>query len=547
MQVLTGLAVAELRASQWSDALEVLRVLYRKIESATTEEMSWTRRYFNSPEQVLLAEAVASFALDQRDDALAIVNRLDATPLALSAQLTAVAYHRWHGDRATAWQTLRAVRVRFPQEYAIVAEEARLLESEKSLREAEIVLEEYAKLHPQHLDSHLAVAVWRLEHGAADAAIAWLQTVASQFPKEISPRLLLADAVLAARNFDSADALIVELKWNPSANTSVTQLEARAALLRQGLREAAEVLSRSGTESERDPRLQYFRGEVAAADGRYSDSLSIYSRLLPYSDLRNVATWRILTSLAGQQTAGEAERQLIDILKSRPDDPLLLLAGVDLTVQQQKFDAAFSYLDRLGKLRPAGAEMPFRRAQLWAQKGDLAAAISEARQAVEADPEHIPSRLLLARLLVRNNEPLAAMEHVEHVIEWRPGTSDAYVLEAWSLFHQNRRDEALAVLRDQIARQPDQPATHAALASLLREVGQSDAAIQALRAGWERMPSNRVLFEPLVLALCEARKADEAFSLARRFAGDKPDLSSAVFLAELFLRGKAFEPARKLG
>ena len=47
--------------------------------------------------------------------------------------------------------------------------------------------------------------------------------------------------------------------------------------------------------------------------------------------------------------------------------------------------------------------------------------------------------------------------------------------------------------------------------------------------------------------LCETGQADETFSLARRFAGDRPDPQSSADLTELFVRGKAYNPARKLG
>jgi predicted Zn-dependent protease len=321
-------------------------------------------------------------------------------------------------------------------------------------------------------------------------------------------------------------------------------------LLRQGLREAAEILARSGSDSERDARLQYLRGELTGADGRPLEALSIYSRLAPYSDLRNATTRQILASLATlarQQMPAEAERQLVGILKSQPNDRLLLLAGVELAARQNKFDEAFSYLDRLDKLQPNGVEVPFRRAQVLARKGDFAAAATEARRAIASEADHIPSRLLLARLLAQLNDPLAALEQVERVIELRPGTADAYVLEAWSLDKLDRRDEALKVLRDQVQQRPADPNSHLALASMLRQAGQAGESLQVLRDAFERMPTNRVLAEPLILILCESGRADEAFSLARRFAGDRPDAKSAVYLAELFLRGRAFEQSRKLG
>jgi tetratricopeptide (TPR) repeat protein len=547
--VLTGLAIAQLNARQWSDALDLLRLIYDRLDKSPDEERILARRYFHTREQVLLAEAAALLALGQTDDSFALVKRLENTPFALQAQLMKISYHRLHGERTEAWQALRAARAKAPQDFSLVAEEVQLLQSEKSVREAEIVLADYARQHPQHLESQLAVAQWRLTHDAPDAAVQWLSQLTIRFPKESAPRILLADAHLTANNVDAADKLIAELKKDPTAQAAATRLEARAALLRQGLREAADILARAGSAAKRDGRLQYWQGEMAGAQGHHAEAMSIYSRLAPYSDLRDAATQRILISLAAlarQQTPAEAEHQLEAILKDQPNDRLLLLAAVELAARQQKFTQASAHLDRLARLQPKDADVPFLRAQLFVRKGDTDAALTQIQQALTLNPQHLASRLLAARLFTQRNEPLAAMEHVEYIIEQKPGTAEAYVLEAWSLFQLNRRDEAVTVLRDRIREQPDQPVTYPALAAMLRQMNQTDEAIRALRQGWERMPTNRGLFEPLVLTLCETGKVDEAFSLARRFGGDRPDLKSTVYLTELFVRGKAYESARKL-
>jgi tetratricopeptide (TPR) repeat protein len=549
MPVLTGLAVAQLNARQWSDAIDVLRLIYARLEKAPHDERALAERYFHSSEQVLLAEAAALLALGQTDDSFAIIKRLENTPLALTAQLMKIAHLRLQGERTEAWQALRAARTKAPEDFRLVAEEVRLLESEKSVREAEIVLDDYARRHPQHLESQLAVGQWRLDHDAHDAAVQWLLPLATRFPKESAPRVLLADAHLITNNYDAADKVIAELKKNPSIQGAVTRLEARAALLRQGLREAADVLARAGEDVKREGRMQYLQGQMAGADGRHIEALSIYSRLAPYSDLRNTATQRILASLAAlsrQQTPAEAEHQLEAILKQQPNDRLLLLAAVELAARQQKYTQASAHLDRLAKLYPKDVDVPFLRAQLLVRKGDIDAALAEIQSILALDPQHLPSHLLAARILSHRNEPHAALEHIEHIIAQKPGTAEAYVLEAWSLFQLNRRDESVTLLRDRLREQPDQPLTYIALAAMLRQLEQRDEAIRTLRQGLDRMPTNRGLFEPLILNLCEAGKADEAFSLARRFAGDRPDLKTSAYLAELFVRGKAYDPARKL-
>jgi uncharacterized protein HemY len=88
---------------------------------------------------------------------------------------------------------------------------------------------------------------------------------------------------------------------------------------------------------------------------------------------------------------------------------------------------------------------------------DARSAEELAREAVRLAPEHADARFTLARVLVRRGLLLPAAGHLEAARRLRPDDWSGYALSSEVLVALGREGDAIAVLREGLARRPHHP------------------------------------------------------------------------------------------
>lgn len=193
-----------------------------------------------------------------------------------------------------------------------------------------------------------------------------------------------------------------------------------------------------------------------------------------------------LTNLARcRRTTGDAEAAARLAQRAIDTDPALPEAALQLGLalyDLKRFDAALPHLDRAATLLPGLPDATFALANARMALNDLPGAISDFQQ----------------------------------VLRIKPDTIDAMLNLSMCLLTLGRSEEAKACQKKAIAAQPDNPATHAALALTLHHGGDIAGSLAACRRALSLAPNHH---DALVLAgtnLIALGQFDEAESCLRR-------------------------------
>jgi tetratricopeptide (TPR) repeat protein len=161
---------------------------------------------------------------------------------------------------------------------------------------------------------------------------------------------------------------------------------------------------------------------------------------------------------------------------ANPNDPALCgRLGLVLHAHEQFAPAAQAY-SRAQTLDTGNPIWPYYLSDTLAQSGDLGAALSALRRALELDGGYAPARLRMANLLFSSGELVEAERLYRQI-----NLSEAQYGLGRSLATQGRVEEAVEALYRACDLYPSFGAAHLALASQLRRIGQEQSAQRHLR------------------------------------------------------------------
>jgi len=145
--------------------------------------------------------------------------------------------------------------------------------------------------------------------------------------------------------------------------------------------------------------------------------------------------------------------------------------------EQGRHDEALAHARRALDLDPLSPNVhrSLGVVHYYARRFDLAE--SAERRSLELEPDSVASRLILARSLIEQGKPEAAIKVCEGVPSWQ-NQEELLVAVGRAHSRAGRRARAEEILRQLLAREPPPSAT--SLARLYAELGAPDAAFQAL-------------------------------------------------------------------
>jgi len=233
----------------------------------------------------------------------------------------------------------------------------------------------------------------------------------------------------------------------------------------------------------------------------------------------------------GPDAAAKAEATAVDEAQRLVDDGL--------------FDRARSKVDQIlstGSTHPA---LPYLKARLLVQAGDLEAAIPWCDRAVAASPAWIEPRLLLARVYLKLERPGAAgtvYADIDRLAPWSPWGPYGV---GWVALIRGDQSRAADHLDEALKRDPDHLPSLRVRAAVAQAAGDAAAEARCLARALVLMPEDPSLHLRLAdLAQSQQRQEDCRRHLERAYALD-PRAATAHRLAALArVRGDADEVAR---
>ena len=204
-------------------------------------------------------------------------------------------------------------------------------------------------------------------------------------------------------------------------------------------------------------------------------------------------------------------------------------------------------LDQFGSLLPedppARADLKSSVAQAQATLGDLGAAHTSLRTALQAVPDHEPALLLQARLAAVAGDMPAAVAQINALLARDPKSAAGWLLKG-DLLGRLQADPApaLQAYRQSQALRPGHPDAYVSLIALHLARGETEAArhqFDALRRALPEHPQTLFYGGQLALASGDLAQARDVFQRLLRAAPEHPQLLLSAGAVELQLKAPA--------
>jgi tetratricopeptide (TPR) repeat protein len=173
-------------------------------------------------------------------------------------------------------------------------------------------------------------------------------------------------------------------------------------------------------------------------------------------------------------------------------------------------------------------------ADLYRKAGRPADAIATCRSGLLRYPHYTTARLILAKTLLAENDPAAALEEIEAILQVSPKDVQCHRLAAEAHRRMGRLDAAVQSLESAVSVDPGDRESRALLAVLRADAGVGEA------AGVARLLADDTFVTPAFGALClEQGLAEEAAMVFTRLLRQDPENTETRERLELAIRARS--------
>ncbi len=212
---------------------------------------------------------------------------------------------------------------------------------------------------------------------------------------------------------------------------------------------------------------------------------------------------------------------------------VLAVFAVQVTARNRDWRDNITLLETSIRQSPGGPELHSDLSLTYAERGDRARAIAEARTALALDPKNVTFRLNLGNLLLATN-PGESVQICQTLVREYPSSSDAHYCLGLAWGASGNTPLARAELEKTLVLQPTYSYAMLVLSRIYADAGQTREAIDmCLRAAAVRPrdPEPRMKMAALELA---SQQFPEAIRAAREALGLDPDFDDA-YLAHFYM------------
>ncbi len=178
-----------------------------------------------------------------------------------------------------------------------------------------------------------------------------------------------------------------------------------------------------------------------------------------------------------------------DLMQLQLHSPQVLELLAYASIAQEYFRDAQAKAERLVSVMPKSAAARYLLWRASSPAGDEETARKALDEALELNPDHIPSLVVLARLAQREGRPEEFQKHVAHLRELAPENPEVMGLVAMSAGGEGQADESIALAQRAFDTQPS-TSTLIALVNTQRNAGQGNAAVDTLQTWIAKNPDD---------------------------------------------------------
>jgi tetratricopeptide (TPR) repeat protein len=392
-----------------------------------------------------------------------IQGALKANPKSVDLRQVLAAIYSEAREPELAEQQMRDVVALRPEQRALRYQLALFLARNNKIEAAEKVFEEAIAQEPDAVEPRLAYIEFLAAQGAADRAEKTLRGYISKYPQELDLQLGLGALQQREGRNDAA----------------IATYEALIAA------------------DERDrPASLAARNRIAAirlAAGRSDDASKLVDEVLKLNARDNDALVLRSNILLARGDAAGAIADLRTVLRDQPTAVPLLRSLARAHIANDEPALAEENLRAAREVAPADVQVRLDLAQLLAQTGRAAQAVTLLEETVLASPDDPAAREMLVKAYISNSDLDQALKAAEDLKLLQPRAAAGFYLAGLIARGQNRIDDADREFRAALERQPDAPDVMMAWSSVQVTRGRTGDAIGAVQAAVERNPGATAL------------------------------------------------------
>ncbi|MGI9335875.1 MAG: tetratricopeptide repeat protein, partial [Gammaproteobacteria bacterium] len=414
-------------------------------------------------------------------DAALAADPQSAEAIALSAQLRHNA-----GDLEAAARELRAGLALHPHDTALKLLMAGLYSRSGDIEAAARTLAELIEIEPDEPSHSIRLARFHIEADRSDDAEAVLRNAAQQHPDHVNTHLALAEYLARFRDWRAAESVLKAfLDEHPKS--------------RKGSFALAKLYTASGSRDEAKAVYRVLAEDEKSGDAQYEARAKLGTLLAADGDLEGAREQVRLALEGNSRHVGSIElRAKLALLDNRVDDAI-----VDLRIVLRDKPNSAPVLSLLGRAHLANDEAELARSYL--------------ERAVEADPEGVSPRVLLAGLFARSGDLEQASRQLEAGLEQAPDDRTMLQSLAQVQIGQGQWEAALSTAERLKNAYPDKAFGSYLSGRIAQARGHVERAVEELDAALALAPDSELALSAAVASMVSAKRPEEALTRVQTF------------------------------
>jgi tetratricopeptide (TPR) repeat protein len=232
---------------------------------------------------------------------------------------------------------------------------------------------------------------------------------------------------------------------------------------------------------------------------------------------------RMIEALARQGKLAEARAVDLEILKENPQDPEARRIDAAYRLDKGDVDGAIAELEVVLPQIPTNFMVRFHLGGAYFLRGELEKARVQLEESVRLKSDFMPARIALIQLALKRPDYEGALKYAQDALKVDRDNRVATLLEANSLIHLSRWDEARTLLEKILQANPDQPDALYEMAVLNLGQKHYPAADALFQKCYEAEPGNIRGLQGMVQVRLAQNDPDKALQLLADEAAKHPD------------------------
>jgi putative PEP-CTERM system TPR-repeat lipoprotein len=371
---------------------------------------------------------------------------------------------------------------------------SRVLMATEEFSAAAAELRRVVNANPSFSQGRFLLGVALLAQGNLEQAATELSAVVEQVPEHLEARQLLAQVRLRQEDPDGALRVLVPALQSGSEDERLSLLVSAARAQSGGASQAIEMLERALQNAPDNEGLQLQLASAYMQAGDAEKALALLRR--PQSQgaagIRREAL--LLQAITNARGNAAAKAEVDARVAAHPDDPRVVSLAAAFYAHLGDTEGARRLLVEGLKKRPNDAVLLYAYSQLELSSGRQEGARAALQRLLQIDEHHSVARLTLAQLDLASGNVDAARVGLELVRKDEPQAPLPRFLLARIALSRDDSAQASALIEEAIKQSPMRPDIHNAAGVLYLENGRFDQAMDYFRAGLKISPESEVLW-----------------------------------------------------